>query len=184
MPFAHRLPNQEKPPPALPTSISPFKIQNPKFKIPPHLLSPIFPPSCLRAFVPSCETISHVDSGEPPAPSALRATSLRSCPKRLQAFAVFPSSISQNLRQQPAELFSGPLDRQARKIPEKKDCHEPPVHTTFRPAANSSAVSSVVEHHLDTVGVAGSKPAPRTISQDSKKPEKPLIFKGLSTISR
>ncbi len=27
------------------------------------------------------------------------------------------------------------------------------------------AVSSVVEHHLDTVGVRGSKPLPRTISR-------------------
>jgi hypothetical protein len=28
----------------------------------------------------------------------------------------------------------------------------------------AGAVSSVVEHYLDTVGVAGSNPAPRTIS--------------------
>src|SRR5439155_3894056 len=31
----------------------------------------------------------------------------------------------------------------------------------------SCAVSSVVEHYLDTVGVAGSNPAPRTISKKS-----------------
>ncbi len=31
------------------------------------------------------------------------------------------------------------------------------------------AVSSVVEHHLDMVGVTGSKPVPRTISFESKR---------------
>lgn len=46
---------------------------------------------------------------------------------------------------------------------QKKDCHAGGGGCNFPPAANSSAVSSVVEHHLDTVGVAGSKPAPRTI---------------------
>lgn len=63
---------------------------------------------------------------------------------------------------------------------QKKDCHAGGGGCNFPPAANSSAVSSVVEHHLDTVGVAGSKPAPRTMFQARKKRLKCLKNKGFS----
>jgi hypothetical protein len=48
-------------------------------------------------WVPAFEEAASFDSRAPPARSALRATSLRSCPKRLQAFTVFlASSVSKS----------------------------------------------------------------------------------------
>jgi hypothetical protein len=56
-----------------PTVAASFQAPSPSLPHPKHIQHST---SLLRVSVPSCETIFHVDSGAPPAPSALRATSL------------------------------------------------------------------------------------------------------------
>src|SRR5437016_652103 len=52
----------------------------------------------------------------------------------------------------------------------------------YRASISGSAVSSVVEHFLDTEGVRGSNPLSRTIPLPTKNPENSLILGAILTV--
>jgi hypothetical protein len=73
------------------------------------------------------------------------------------------------MKQNQTTRFAEGEDKRTRKTSAKNDCQAATFLVPFHPLSGKAAqvfgcaVSSVVEHYLDTVGVGGSKPPPRTI---------------------